>query len=163
MRDSSSTGVWGLHQLSFLAPVSGARNIQHISNTANIFWTVSKPVQIHSFQCLEAGLHPGLLNNLWKSRRGRRRGKWNFHFLNSVVLFYCHKGKTVVSRMQCNKEAEKKDWYCFKLCCSFYAPNIQCKINDIKINKKMISTWKWNQIVWDCRQRYYLGQAGVWM
>lgn len=81
LRDSSRTAVWGLHQLSFLAPDSGACNIQHISYTANIFWTVSEPVKIHSFPGLEAGLHPGLLDNLWKNMREGRRVKGKFHFL----------------------------------------------------------------------------------
>lgn len=66
LRDSSRTAVWGLHQLSFLAPDSGACSIQHISYTANIFWTVCEPVKILSFPGLEAGLHPGLFDNLWK-------------------------------------------------------------------------------------------------
>lgn len=75
LRDSSRTAVWGLHQLSFLAPDSGARNIQHISYTANIFWTVPEPVKIHSFPGLEPGLHPGLLDNLWKKKERRKEGK----------------------------------------------------------------------------------------
>lgn len=86
LRDSSRTAVWGLHQLSFLAPNSGARNIQHISYTANIFWTVSEPVKTLSFPGLEAGLHPGLLDNLWKNmrERGGERGEPHFSAKDDV-------------------------------------------------------------------------------
>lgn len=80
LRDSSRTAVWGLHQLSFLAPDSGACNIQHIFYTANIFWTVSEPVKIHPFPALEAGLHPGLIDILWKNMRERRGWKGKFHY-----------------------------------------------------------------------------------
>lgn len=51
-------------------------NIQHIPRTANICWTVSEPAKIHSFPGLEAGLHPGRLDNLWKTMR--EEGKFNF-------------------------------------------------------------------------------------
>lgn len=93
LRDSSRGAVWGWYQLSFLARGRGARNIQHISYTANMFWTLSEPVKIHSFPDLEAGLHPGLFENVWKNMSAGRRGKSNINVLLSVMLFDCHKEK----------------------------------------------------------------------
>lgn len=84
LRDSSRTAVWGLHQLSFLAPRSGPCNIQHISYMANIFWAVSEPVKILLFPGPEAGLCPGLFENLWKNVRV---GKWGGGRFFSFLFF----------------------------------------------------------------------------
>lgn len=69
----------------FWPGIVGVCNIQHIPHTANICWTVSEPAKIHPFPGLEAGFHPGCLDNSWKTMR--EEGKFNFFFTAKSLVF----------------------------------------------------------------------------